>query len=348
MLKYRDDRRAWRDRAGAARLREAHARRSKRCLHDHARCGLVLVSLDEPLVRAETERLAAAVRERGIDVGAVDLESRRTISPSLFQQRLPRAKFSLSEVQPPPIGARALRAVVAHPGEPRYEFLTVVHGFIDVECTVVRVRHRAGELLASRRCRPGIDDAEVRLERGDEVAALVSVLDGALVRTTRARDEQRRRGVAEPPRRRARSRAHLGERSGAGRPAADVLAVQRHRGCAGHAARSRGGVGADAPTTRQGPRVRAPRLPCGPRADGEHDVTEPASRRPRGGSRSRRRPDSAICSSESSKRKRRTRCATCTQRIVDDMVRALGAHAIQSKRVAIPRAGTTPQHREAS
>src|SRR5206468_54709 len=37
-------------------------------LHDHARCGLILVALDEPVVRAETIRLSSAVRARGIAV----------------------------------------------------------------------------------------------------------------------------------------------------------------------------------------------------------------------------------------------------------------------------------------
>lgn len=40
-------------------------------LRDPARCGMVLVTLDEPVVRAESERLAAAATDRGVAVRAV-------------------------------------------------------------------------------------------------------------------------------------------------------------------------------------------------------------------------------------------------------------------------------------
>ena len=75
---------------------------------DHSRCGLVLVSLDEPLARAETERLAAAVRRLGIDVGAVVWNRASGPTEPLPATSAGRQVFA-GEVQPPPVGARALR-----------------------------------------------------------------------------------------------------------------------------------------------------------------------------------------------------------------------------------------------
>jgi arsenite-transporting ATPase len=49
-------------------------------LHDRERCGVIVVTLDEPVVRAETARLCAAVRARGIAVTGVPLESRAICS----------------------------------------------------------------------------------------------------------------------------------------------------------------------------------------------------------------------------------------------------------------------------
>ena len=43
----------------------------EKLLHERSRAGLVLVALDEPLVRLESERLEQAVLQRGIDVTAV-------------------------------------------------------------------------------------------------------------------------------------------------------------------------------------------------------------------------------------------------------------------------------------
>lgn len=77
-------------------------------LRDDTQCGLVLVSLDEPLVRDETARLTGAARSLGIDVGAVVWNRVTTDAQPLPAAVAPR-QFVAMEVQPPPIGVRALR-----------------------------------------------------------------------------------------------------------------------------------------------------------------------------------------------------------------------------------------------
>jgi arsenite-transporting ATPase len=77
-------------------------------LRDPARAGLVLVALDEPVVRAETARLAAAVRERGVDVCAI-MWNRVAHTPEPLPATLAARQFSAGEVQPPPVGVSALR-----------------------------------------------------------------------------------------------------------------------------------------------------------------------------------------------------------------------------------------------
>ena len=78
-------------------------------LRNPALAGLVIVGLDEPIVRAETTRLAAAVRERGIDVSAVVWN--RVTPPLLPLPATVAARQVCSEeVQPPPVGLSALRA----------------------------------------------------------------------------------------------------------------------------------------------------------------------------------------------------------------------------------------------
>jgi hypothetical protein len=69
---------------------------------------VVVVALDEPVVRAETARLAAAVRTRGIDVGAV-LWNRVDRLPSPLPASVADRQFLAGEMTPPPIGATALR-----------------------------------------------------------------------------------------------------------------------------------------------------------------------------------------------------------------------------------------------
>jgi arsenite/tail-anchored protein-transporting ATPase len=86
---------AKRTRALDARLRNAD------------QCGLVLVSLDEPLVRGETERLADAVRARGVGVDAI-VWNRAAGSIHPLPATVAARQFVADEVQPPPIGVRAL------------------------------------------------------------------------------------------------------------------------------------------------------------------------------------------------------------------------------------------------
>jgi len=78
-------------------------------LHDPRRCGLVLVTLDEPVVRAETERLAGAVRERGVSVAGVIRNRARTRRASPLPVPESGVHFEAPEVSPPPVGVPALR-----------------------------------------------------------------------------------------------------------------------------------------------------------------------------------------------------------------------------------------------
>jgi arsenite-transporting ATPase len=75
---------------------------------DRAQCGLVIVALDEPIVRAETERLAAAVRARGVDVAAL-LWNRVARAPSPLPESVSGRQLFAQETSPPPIGVNALR-----------------------------------------------------------------------------------------------------------------------------------------------------------------------------------------------------------------------------------------------
>lgn len=77
-------------------------------LRDASRCSVVVVTLDEPVVRAETDRLAAELTRRAAPLGAVVLNRAKRVSvlpvlPAPVQLEAPA-------VQPPPIGTRALRA----------------------------------------------------------------------------------------------------------------------------------------------------------------------------------------------------------------------------------------------
>jgi arsenite-transporting ATPase len=77
-------------------------------LRNPALAGLVLVALDEPIVRAETTRLATVVRERGVDVSAVVWN--RVKTPLLpLPATVATRQFCAEEVQPPPVGLSVLR-----------------------------------------------------------------------------------------------------------------------------------------------------------------------------------------------------------------------------------------------
>jgi hypothetical protein len=70
---------------------------------------LVVVALDEPVVRAETERLARAVRERGVSLPLL-IWNRTGGAPAPLPAGLAPRQFFAGEASPPPIGAPALRA----------------------------------------------------------------------------------------------------------------------------------------------------------------------------------------------------------------------------------------------
>ncbi len=86
-----------------------------RCLRDRARCGVVVTTLDEPVVRAEAERLTRAVLDRGIDVGAI-VWNRVVRPPTPLPVAGAARQFCADEVEPPPIGVPALRGW-SDPGE---------------------------------------------------------------------------------------------------------------------------------------------------------------------------------------------------------------------------------------
>ena len=77
-------------------------------LHDREQCGVIVVALDEPVVRAETARLGEAVSTRGITVSAV-LWNRVHSPPSPLPASVADRQFCAGDVTPPPIGAAALR-----------------------------------------------------------------------------------------------------------------------------------------------------------------------------------------------------------------------------------------------
>lgn len=77
-------------------------------LHDHERCGVIVVALDEPLVRAETERLSRAVAARQIGLDAI-VWNRVTGIPAPLPASIARRQFLAGEVSPPPVGVAAIR-----------------------------------------------------------------------------------------------------------------------------------------------------------------------------------------------------------------------------------------------
>jgi arsenite-transporting ATPase len=92
----------------------AFARRTRRVgeiLRDPRHAGMVIITLDEPLVRGETARLISAARGEGVAVGAV-LWNRwpgRTL-PVPLPADPPVPQFVAPAVAPPPVGPTALRA----------------------------------------------------------------------------------------------------------------------------------------------------------------------------------------------------------------------------------------------
>lgn len=82
-------------------------------LRDQKRAAIVLVTLDEPVVRAETERLAREVRERRVAITAVILNRASPSAEPASIAALPVADapvhFEAPVVEPPPVGPSALR-----------------------------------------------------------------------------------------------------------------------------------------------------------------------------------------------------------------------------------------------
>jgi hypothetical protein len=114
MLKYREV-------TGLGELAEellSFARRTRRVdelLRDSEQSALIVVALDEPLVREETVRLVAATRAEGVAVRGI-MWNRLTGrgSPSPLPVAPPVAQFVAPAATPPPVGAAALRAWAGH------------------------------------------------------------------------------------------------------------------------------------------------------------------------------------------------------------------------------------------
>jgi arsenite-transporting ATPase len=114
MLKYREV-------AGLGESAEellSFARRTRRVselLRDREQSALIVVALDEPLVRGETARLVAATRGEGMEVrGVVWNRWAGGGSPSPLPVTPPVAQFVAPAATPPPVGVAALRAWAGH------------------------------------------------------------------------------------------------------------------------------------------------------------------------------------------------------------------------------------------
>ena len=91
----------------------AFAKRTKAVdalLRDHARAGVLVVALDEPLVRGETERLVGAVRDRGLRVLGVVWNRAAGAEPRSLAVEPPVRELVAPARAVPPVGVEALRA----------------------------------------------------------------------------------------------------------------------------------------------------------------------------------------------------------------------------------------------
>jgi arsenite/tail-anchored protein-transporting ATPase len=77
-------------------------------LRDPARSGVILVTLDEPVVRLQTRRLAGAVRRRGVDVIAL-VWNRTMRAPDPLPQSVAARQVCAAETRPSPVGVATLR-----------------------------------------------------------------------------------------------------------------------------------------------------------------------------------------------------------------------------------------------
>jgi len=81
-------------------------------LHDPNRCGVLLVTLDEPVVRWESERLLHELRERGTDVIGVmfnRVDQFAIDSTTPLPAEPPVSQFLAAAMTPPPVGVHVLR-----------------------------------------------------------------------------------------------------------------------------------------------------------------------------------------------------------------------------------------------
>lgn len=76
-------------------------------LRDRAQCGVVLVTLDEPVVQSETGRLSEALRERGIAIAG--LVHNRSVGVVPLPAAGVPVHLEAPAVAPPPMGVTALR-----------------------------------------------------------------------------------------------------------------------------------------------------------------------------------------------------------------------------------------------
>jgi arsenite-transporting ATPase len=79
-------------------------------LHDPDRCGVLLVTLNEPVVRLESERLLRELRERDTDVIGViwnRVDQEKIDAPLPAEPQV--SQFLASAMKPPPVGVTALR-----------------------------------------------------------------------------------------------------------------------------------------------------------------------------------------------------------------------------------------------
>ena len=107
MLKYREVT-GLGDAAGEVLAFARRTRAVGELLANASRSAVVIVALDEPLVRAETVRLLAAVRSLGVGVEGI-LWNRSAAPPTPLPSNPPVAQFVAAALEPPPRGAEALR-----------------------------------------------------------------------------------------------------------------------------------------------------------------------------------------------------------------------------------------------
>ena len=107
MLKYREVT-GLGDAAGELLAFARRTRAVRELLADASRAGAIVVALDEPLVRAETLRLAAAVRALGVHAAAI-LWNRASRLPTALPTDPETGQFVAAALDPPPRGVEALR-----------------------------------------------------------------------------------------------------------------------------------------------------------------------------------------------------------------------------------------------